>query len=229
MKINTLFIELNKKYGNLNWWPVDKKYHENNNSDYRFEIIIGTILTQNTSWSNVEKALNNLKAKNIFNINKIESTPVEVISKLIKPSGYYNQKANSLKIISSYFTSEYNSKLDNFFKGELKEIRNKLLDIKGIGPETADSILLYAGNHPIFVVDAYTKRLCKRLPIKVKLSYENIQDYFHSELKTIYKNPEIVRVYNQLHALIVIFAKEICKKKPNCSNCPISKYCEKLF
>jgi endonuclease-3 related protein len=213
------------KFGNLNWWPMDKRYHEINNSDPRFEIIVGAILTQNTAWINVEKALNNIKTKNLLDISNISNIDNEILPYLIKPSGYYNQKAKRLKILAEYIKDNFNGHLDVFFNRKLREIRNELLSLKGIGPETADSILLYAGNFPIFVVDAYTKRICQRLPIKVDITYQDIQNYFQSELSKEFTKKELNKVYNELHAQIVILGKTYCKKKPDCMNCPLKKNC----
>ena len=210
-----IYKELSKKFGNLNWWPIDKNYHEKNKSDPRGEIIIGAILTQNTNWPNVEKALQNLKLKRMLDIKKISEIKIEYLKELIKPSGFFNQKAKRLKNLSFYLKNYYNCNLDNFFNKNLKVIRKELLSLNGIGPETADSILLYAGNLPIFVVDAYTKRLCQRLPLDTNLNYNDIQKYFQNELLKTYKSNEITKVYNELHALIVNLAKHYCKKKPD--------------
>jgi endonuclease-3 related protein len=227
MKIipSKMYEILLNEFGNLYWWPMDKRYHEINNSDPRFEIIVGAILTQNTAWSNVEKAINNIKAQNLLDIKNISNIDNEILPNLIKPSGYYNQKAKRLKILASYIKDNFNGNLDVFFNRELQEIRNELLSLNGIGPETADSILLYAGNFPIFVVDAYTKRICQRLPIKVDITYNDIQSYFQSELSKKYSKKELTKVYNELHAQIVILGKTYCKKKPDCMNCPLKKNC----
>jgi endonuclease-3 related protein len=214
-----------KEFGNLNWWPMDKRYHEINNSDPRFEIIVGAILTQNTTWVNVEKALNNIKTKNLLDINNISDIDNEILPDLIKPSGYFNQKSKRLKILAEYIKDNFNGNLDVFFNRKLHEIRNELLSLNGIGPETADSILLYAGNFSIIVVDAYTKRICQRLPIKVDITYQDIQNYFQSELSKEYTKKELNKVFNELHAQIVILGKTYCKKKPDCMNCPLKKIC----
>jgi len=220
-----LYKILLEKYGDLNWWPIDKKYHEKNCSDPRFEIIIGAILTQNTAWSNVEKALSNLKKNKKLDIENISIINLSELADIIRPSGFFNQKANRVKDFAIYFKKEYKSNFDKFFNRNLQIIRKELLSLNGIGPETADSILLYAGNHPIFVVDAYTKRLCNRIPFKTKNSYEDIQKYFENDLSNKYKNKDLVKVYNKLHAQIVILAKEHCKKKPECNSCPLQKNC----
>jgi endonuclease-3 related protein len=234
MKLNPLYLYqvFFEKFGNLKWWPVDKKYHEKNDSDPRFEIIVGAILTQNTAWSNVEKALVNLKKQKMLKIENVADENIKKLAKMIKPSGFFNQKALKLKGISIYLKCKYNSNLDNLFIKDINIIRYELLSLNGVGPETADSILLYAGNKPIFVVDTYTKRICRRIPLDTAVSYDEIQKYFQKELIKNYQGEELIKVYKELHALIVIFAKEFCKKKPVCKNCPIVKYCnykEKSF
>ena len=228
MKLNPhiLYKIILEEYGKQNWWPMDKKYHKKHGSDPRFEIIVGAILTQNTAWSNVEKALTNLKSKNMLDIKKISDVDTEFLKELIKPSGFFNQKARRLKNLVSYLHNKYHDDLDTFFDRNVHNIREELLSLNGIGPETADSILLYAGNLPIFVVDAYTKRICKRLPLKTDISYGEIQHYFEEEISKKYSKKEIAQVYNELHALIVVLAKNHCKKKPECDKCPIKKHCE---
>ena len=225
----TLYKMLLKEFGNLKWWPMDQKYHDKFKSDPGFEVIVGAILTQNTAWSNVEKALENLKSNEMVDCKKISKANIKTLQKMVKPSGFFKQKANRLKNLASYLQNNYDEDLDKFFDRNLKEIRKELLSLNGIGPETADSILLYAGNLPIFVVDAYTKRICKRIPIDVNISYEEIQDYFQTELSKTYKKNELTKIYNELHALIVILAKTYCKKKPDCNNCPLKNYCKKLL
>jgi len=220
-----LYNILLKKNGPLYWWPIDESYHKKNNSDSRFEIIVGAILTQNTAWSNVERALDNLKSENMLEIKKIKELNISKLRYLIKSSGFFNQKADRLKEISNYLKNKYDGNLNEFFNRGINEIRNELLSINGIGPETADSIILYAGCIPIFVVDAYTKRLCKRIPFDTKLSYFEIQNYFQKELSKVYKSDELTKIYKELHAQIVIFGKNYCKKKPLCKKCPLKDYC----
>jgi endonuclease III related protein len=217
---------LQEKIGPLDWWPVDNKFHDMKKSDPRFEIMIGAVLTQNTAWSNVEKALVNLKENKMLNIKKLSEIEIKDLQKMIKSSGFFNQKADRLKNFSRYLQDNYKGDLDFFFNKDLYDLRKELLTLDGIGPETADSIILYAGNLPIFVVDAYTKRICKRLPIKVDSSYEEIQKYFQDDLSKKYKGKKLVKVYNQLHAQIVILSKNYCKKKPLCNNCVIKDYCK---
>ena len=228
LKPSTLYKTLLNKFGPQKWWPVDEVYHKKNNSDPRFEIIIGAVLTQNTAWSNVEKAINNLKERNMINIDKISNQRLDNIKELIKPSGFFNQKAVRLQTLSIFLRDRYKGDLDVFFSRETDVIRKELLNLKGIGPETADSILLYAGGKPVFVVDAYTRRICQRIPFETDISYEGIQRFFQNELSESFSKRDLTKVYNELHALIVVLGKNHCKKKPVCSGCPIEEFCEKL-
>lgn len=234
MTINpkNLYRVLQKEFGNLNWWPIDKNYHEKNDSDPRFEVIVGAILTQNTAWSNVEKALVNLKSRKMLNIQSISDLDIEKLQEMVRSSGFFKQKAERLKDLAFYLRNNYNCNLNYLFDRKFHIIRQELLSLNGIGPETADSILLYAGNKPVFVVDAYTRRICERLPLDTDISYDAIQNYFQTELAKSYSKKELNQVYNDLHALIVMLAKKCCRKKPLCDNCPLEKYCmfrKKLF
>jgi endonuclease-3 related protein len=227
MKINPniLYKILIKKFGNQNWWPINRNYHLKNKSDPRFEIIIGTILTQNTAWLNVEKSLLLLKKANILDLKKIINTNIEDFQEKIKSSGFYKQKAKRIKNLSHQLQEKYNGDLDNFFDRDLYIIRNELLSFEGIGLETADSILLYAGNKPTFVIDSYTKRICNRIPVKTIISYDSIKKYFENNLKKIYKKDDLIKVYKEYHALIVLLCKKYCKKKPECEKCIIKNIC----
>jgi len=220
-------------FGELHWWPHDACYHKDCGSDPRFEIMVGAILTQNTAWSNVEKALLNLKAAHLLEINSLAKVNLGKLTAAIRPSGYYNQKAARLKELSSYLLENYNGDLDLFFSKETPELREELLSLKGIGPETADSMLLYAGAHPIFVVDSYTKRICSRIPITKKtcLDYSCIQNHFQLQLSAHYSDQtELVSIYNSLHAEIVELSKQFCTKtKPLCADCPLSLVCKKII
>jgi endonuclease-3 related protein len=222
-----LFELLSESYEKPLWWPMDSHYHKVNGSDPRFEIIVGAILTQNTAWSNVERALQNLKNSHVLDIYRLSKTPVETLKTLIKPSGFFNQKADRLQITTQFLLQKYQGDLDCFFSEPLIYLRKQLLSLNGIGPETADSILLYAGNKPVFVVDAYTKRLCQRIPLAVNdLTYDTIQHYFQQDLASHYSEEQLVTIYNEFHALIVIHAKHCCtKRKPQCKTCPIEQHC----
>ncbi|MEZ0537246.1 endonuclease III domain-containing protein [Caldicellulosiruptoraceae bacterium PP1] len=200
-------------YGPQHWWPAQSK----------FEMIVGAILTQNTSWSNVEKAIDNLKKYNILSLEKIIDTSEDIIKECIKPAGYYNQKAERLKFFCSYINERYNNDLDEFLNQDLKTLREKLLSIKGIGPETADSIILYASEKPIFVIDAYTKRLFYRLGIidSPDIEYHTLQKIFMDNLD------KDSNLFNEYHALIVIHCKNACtKKQPKCFECVLFDRCK---
>ncbi len=193
-------------FGKQKWWP----------GDTIDEIIIGAILTQNTNWSNVEKAIENLKAKNLLNLWKIVNIPNIELAELIKPSGYFNIKTKRLKSTAAFFEKYSKKKYSNLIIDNIMEFREKLLSVYGIGKETADSILLYAFNKPVFVVDAYTLRICKRHKIVPEnYDYEKTRCFFENNLNKNYK------LYNEFHALIVMIGKNYCKPKPNCKECPL--------
>jgi len=226
LKTNNLYKILLDHFGKQNWWPIDKKYHQLNKTDPRFEIMVGAILTQNTAWINVEKALNNLKSDHALDASNIYEINENKLKKLIQPSGYYNQKTQRLKQLSFHLKNNYSYNLDEFFNRKTNRIRSELLSLNGIGPETADSILLYAGEHPIFVVDAYTKRISKRIPLQTSTkTYDDIQTFFQNSLTNHFKDKKLVETYKELHALIVELAKNFCKKNPNCNSCILKKNC----
>ena len=225
--LDEVYKILLRHYGPQGWWPIinlkESKARYNlktprNNKDI-LEISLGAILTQSISFFNVEKALLNLKRKNLLSAKKIYEIKTSILAELIKPSGYYNQKAEKIKNFIDWFKT-YNFSWDTIIKKSLSELRSELLEIKGIGPETADSILLYGLNKKIFVIDAYTKRIFTRLKIITENnSYEEIQQYFHANFKGSYQS------YNEYHALIVEHAKTFCQKKPKCSLCFLSNKC----
>lgn len=216
-KITRIYNKLLYKFGKQNWWPVTSNNPE-------FEIIIGAILTQNTSWKNVEKAIENLKKEELIDIKKINKINKNKLSRLIKSAGYFNQKAERLKIFMDYVDKNYKNNLKKFLKKDIKNMRKELLSIKGIGNETADSIILYAAEKPIFVIDAYTKRIFTRVGlIDENIGYEELQELFHDNLKKDY------RIFNEYHALLVELGKNICVKKPKCEICPINKECKKIM
>ena len=165
------------------------------------------------------------KEQKILDIKKISNIEITQLQQLIKPSGFFNQKADRIKNIAVYLHKNYHNNLNFFFSRDILTIREELLSLKGIGPETADSILLYAGNMPIFVVDAYTKRLCKRIPLDTKTNYDDIQNFFEVDIQNNYSKKEIVQIYNELHVLIVEIAKNYCKTKPKCAQCILQKQC----
>lgn len=204
--LNKVFEKLYNAYGPQHWWPGETP----------FEVIVGAILTQNTNWTNVEKAIANLKEKGNFTPDGLKGIETTDLARLIRPSGYFNIKAKRLKEFISFLCNEFEGGLDRMFSLDLKKIRHKLLEINGIGPETADSILLYAGNYPIFVVDAYTKRIFSRLGLlHEEHTYHQVQEFFMENLEAD------TELFNEYHALIVRHAKEFCRKKPLCRECPL--------
>ncbi len=203
-----IFILLDNRWGDQKWWPADS----------RLEIIIGAILTQNTSWKNVEQALSNLKKNNKISISKISNASHKELASLIKPAGYYNQKSKYIIGVVNYIKKKYNGSLDELFSLDLSLLRKELLSLKGIGPETADTIILYASQKPIFVIDTYTRRFMERHQLASKNdSYDSLAKKFTDSLPRDYK------LYNQFHALIVQLGKNYCKTKAKCSGCPLEK------
>jgi len=205
--IYKLYQALFKKYGKQHWWPAEKEE----------EIVIGAILTQNTAWNNVEKAIKNLKAKNLCAIKKIANLPVKDIEILIKPSGFYRQKAKRLKNFSRYLIETYGENfIEKMGKKEIFELRNELLNVKGIGRETADSILLYFLKKPVFVIDTYTRRIYDAIKNDnfdvFKMDYDELREIFEKEIKKRCQKRDLVKIYNEYHALIVRFGKEHKRK-----------------
>lgn len=204
--MRSLYEKLLSTHGPQGWWPIKGKYYPNDFSIPRtdeelLEIIIGAILTQNTAWKNVEKALTNLYDKKLINIEKILKIKEEKLAQLIKPAGYFNQKAKKLKIMMTFLKKETMPKLK---KQNEKELRQKLLALWGVGPETADSIILYAFKKPMFVVDVYTRRLLKKegFITDEKMQYDALQKIITNKLN-ISDDNEKVKIYNEFHALIV--------------------------
>ena len=196
-------------YGPQKWWPAEGP----------FEVMVGAILTQNTSWLNAEKAIENLKAKGLLSPRSLKKASPRVISELIRPAGYYRLKTKRLKNFVEFFSRTYRGSITLMRKTPCSRLRNKLLSVSGIGPETADSILLYALNKPVFVIDAYTKRILNRHRI--------ISDgYGYAETQRIFEDnlPRKSKLFNEYHALLVRLGKEYCKKtKAQCARCPIKE------
>lgn len=190
-----IYRNLYRHFGPQHWWPVSAK-----KGDKVFEICVGAILTQNTNWKNVELALAGLRKARLLTPCAIAKSPARKIERLIRPSGYFRQKAKKLKIFAKYICDNYQSSAKKFLQGSLEKKRPELLSIWGIGPETVDSMLLYAGKKTTFVIDAYTRRLCKELGIEFK-DYEEYRAYFQKRLR-----PN-VELYNEFHALIVAWGK----------------------
>lgn len=210
--INETLIEIYQllfdRFGPQHWWP----------GDTQFEIITGAILTQNTNWANVEKALTNLKSTDRLSPEKLHDLDISQLAELIRPAGYYNIKAKRLKSFINWLFDNYDGKLSSLENLNTEKLRAELLAIKGIGCETADSILLYAFDRPIFVVDAYTARVAARHRlIEPGADYEQLRELFQSNLA------EDVQLFNEYHALLVKVGKLFCKPKAVCRGCPLEK------
>jgi len=202
-KFLSIYKRLLKFFGFQNWWPVHTENH-------LVEISFGAILTQNTSWKNVEKALKNLIDNDLMDFEKVSFTDKKRLQEIIRPAGFYKRKSETL--------IQFSKKVKNIEKNSIT--RDFLLSIKGIGKETADSILLYALDKPYFVIDAYTKRIFSRLGLIDKnMDYDQIQRIFHKNL------PDDIQIFKEYHALIVKLGKNFCKKKPECRNCPLFANC----
>lgn len=199
---NTLY----KAFGPQHWWPGETP----------FEVAVGAILTQNTNWGNVEKAITNLKNSNVLYSKALHDMSHKELASLIKPAGYFNIKAERLKHFLDFLANHYKGRVEQMQNEDTNALRRQLLEINGIGPETADSILLYALDKPIFVIDAYTKRVLVRHKLApVKATYHELQELFHKNL------PMDVKLFNEYHALFVMAGKHYCKPKPRCEECPL--------
>ena len=206
-KLEDIFKRLYSVFGAQHWWPADSV----------FEIMVGAILTQNTNWSNVQKAISTLKEKKLLTALKLYQLPQKQLAGLIKSAGYYNVKAARLKSFLKFFFERYAAKIKLMGEQDSGLLRRQLLTVKGIGPETADSILLYALNKPVFVVDTYTKRILSRHGlIKAEADYSQLQNIFMRNLKND------VQLFGEYHALLVKLGKDYCRKqKPKCEICPL--------
>ncbi|HSH12129.1 MAG TPA: endonuclease III domain-containing protein [Desulfurivibrionaceae bacterium] len=204
--LEEIYQRLLDHFGPQHWWPGDTP----------LEIMVGAVLTQNTNWENVEKAIANLRRAELLDLQRLAEIPTGMLAELIRPSGYYNLKAVRLHNLLRSITAEHPS-LESFFAADRETLREQLLAVKGIGPETADSILLYAAGKPTFVIDAYTHRLLLRHGLIWEESdYYEMQELFLSSL------PEDLALFNEYHALIVRVGKEFCRKtKPRCADCPL--------
>lgn len=205
-KLFEIYKILYRAFGPQFWWPGDTP----------FEIAIGAVLTQNANWKNVEKAIENLKREKALSAKRIHDMKTEGLASLIKPAGYFNVKAKRLKAFIDFLMNDYHGSMKRMRGEELQSLRVKLLDIHGVGPETADSIILYALGKPVFVIDAYTRRILSRHNIvRHNESYEKIQELFHSNLK------REAKLFNEYHALLVRLGKTYCQTKPKCNGCPL--------
>ncbi|MCX5865211.1 MAG: endonuclease III domain-containing protein [Deltaproteobacteria bacterium] len=205
-RIEEIHTRLFDHFGPQHWWPGETP----------FEVMLGAVLTQNTSWRNVSMVIEALRQDGLLSFEALEALPLEELAEKIRPSGYYNQKAKRLKGLFAAIRED-SGNLEDFFNQSTSTLREKLLGIKGIGPETADSITLYAAGKPVFVVDAYTYRILLRHDLIAEdAGYEEIQELFLSRL------PTEAQLFNEYHALLVRLAKEYCKKSnPLCDACPL--------
>ena len=205
-----IFLRLADHFGPLHWWPAQTP----------FEVAVGAILTQNTAWTNVEKALVNLRSAERLHPEALRACPREELEVLIRPAGFFRQKSQRLHLLTAHLHGRHGGRLETLLEAPLEDAREELLSLKGIGPETADSILLYAGGIPSFVVDAYTRRLLTRLGIlRGEEGYEEIRSLFMEHL------PPDPAMYGEFHALIVEECKTFCRKRPLCPGCPLYSQC----
>ncbi len=198
-------------YGPQHWWPADEP----------FEVMVGAILTQSAAWGNVEKAIANLKAAGALSPAGIRRLPLAELAEIIHPCGYYNAKAHKLKSLALWLGENCGDDLGQLFAGGIGRLREQLLSIHGIGPETADSIILYAAGKPVFVIDAYTRRIVSRVGLApADSSYRAYQALFTDNL------PADVRLFNEYHALLVCLAKDVCRRRrPLCPECCLNEIC----
>jgi endonuclease III related protein len=209
-RLTDIYDRLYAAYGPQHWWP----------SDSAFEVIAGAILTQSAAWTNVELALGNLKAAWALSPEGIDELPEAELARLVRPSGYYNAKARKLKAFVRLLNEAYGGDLEAMLASPAQELRDALLRTHGIGPETADSILLYAAGRPAFVIDAYTRRTFSRLGlVPERDTYDGWQRLFAESL------PSSAPLFNEYHALIVRLGKSVCRKEPVCGECPLSLLC----
>ena len=237
-EITQYYPALLRRWGPQNWWPAQS----------RFEVIVGAYLTQNTNWGNVEKAITNLRRAQILSVKGMRKAPIGQLEALIRPSGYFRQKAGKLKTFIAYLDEKHSGSLDRMFAQPTQVVRAELLQLNGVGPETADSILLYAGNHSVFVVDAYTRRILERHGlITAKTGYGEIRAMVEAALSGA--APEALSVdepggeprhpasrmsqtarselaghYNEFHALIVRVGNQHCRSTPKCDGCPLREF-----
>lgn len=203
-----LYQQLRSEHGNLRWWPADSP----------FEVALGAILTQATAWRNVEKAIDNLKAADAFTPEQIHAISQDELEKLLHPSGYFRMKAKKVRAFVEHIIER---PMPVMFKQDVPDLRKELLSIYGVGPETADSIILYAAEKPSFVVDTYTYRLFSRLGwVEGNFHYERLRALFMDNL------PHDVNLFNEYHALIVRHGARVCKKTPDCESCFLQSQCD---
>ncbi len=218
MKPEPRLLELHDRllaaFGPQRWWPGETP----------LEVLVGAVLTQNTNWGNVERAIANLKDRDLLSLAALRGLPLAELASLIRPAGYYNLKADRLRNLLDLLHEHHGDDWEGVFALPLMAARQRLLAAKGVGPETADSILLYAGGRPSFVIDAYTFRVLTRHGLGRDLDYHGLRDLFMASL------PPAAPLYNEFHALLVRLGKDHCKKsRPLCENCPARGWAEAVY
>ncbi len=208
-RVTRVYQLLLKHFGPQHWWPADTA----------FEVIVGAVLMPQTSWKNVEKAIDSLKGARMLEPAKIANASLRELTELVHPAGLHHTKPRRLRDLCRHVLKASGGNVDAFLGRDPTSLRRELLSLDGVGPETADSILLYAAQARVFVVDAYTKKVGKRVGLFDFEAYERIQEYFEKNL------PEDTRLYQEYHALIVELAKQICRTRPRCDVCPLNRAC----
>jgi len=209
-RLKDIYKRLLAACGQQHWWPAKEP----------FEVMVGAILTQSTAWRNAEKAIANLRAAKALSPEAIRRLPIPELARIIRPCGYYNAKALKLKSLADWLGNHCHDNLNELFTSDIEDLRQQLLSIHGIGQETADSILLYAAAKPVFVIDAYTRRIISRIGLALDShSYAVYQHLFMANL------PADARLFNEYHALLVRLAKDACRKKPVCDRCCLNDIC----
>jgi endonuclease-3 related protein len=208
--LTNIYQRLLERFGPQHWWPADEP----------FEVIVGAILTQSAAWANVEKAINNLREAGALSPEALRKLPQPKLAELVYPCGYYNAKALKLKAFADWLGNHYGDDLSRLFALDINDLRRDLLSVHGIGPETADSIILYAAGKPVFVIDAYTRRIFSRLGLAPERdSYAAYQALFMDNL------PRDTQLFNEYHALLVCLGKNVCRRQPLCGECPLNDVC----
>jgi endonuclease-3 related protein len=206
-----IYRRLFARFGSQHWWPAEEP----------FEVMVGAILTQSAAWDNVEKAIANLRKAGALSPGKLRRLPLSRLAKLVHPCGYYNAKALKLKSLAFWLGNHYDDDLSRLFAKDTGELRQQLLSVHGIGQETADSILLYTAEKPVFVIDAYTRRILCRIGLTpAKDSYAGYQTFFMDNL------PADSKLFNEYHALLVRLGKDVCRRRPLCSQCCLNDMCQ---
>lgn len=206
--IRTIHDRLLRAFGPQNWWPAETP----------LEVVVGAILTQNTAWRNVERAILALRSNGLLDWAELRDIDVDTLGELVRPSGTYRVKARRLKAFIDRLWSDHAGRLDELLSGDLETVRRRLLSIHGVGPETADAILVYAANRPSFVVDAYTKRILRRHGvIPANAGYGTVRAWFHDAL------PSDAAMFNEYHALLVELGKRHCRTQAICDGCPLAE------